>query len=383
MTITQSPAGTIADTDGAARDTDVSPGQQGARLLNQVAGYVAHRTIAMGLRTGLIDALAARAGGLSAAELAAATGLDNQYVPVWCRAALATGLCDIAGGEADSGREAAGRDGDGDGRAEAAERFRLAAHLGPLLLDTAHPAYLGGIFGVLEQPEVFTGFERGLLDGRRMWWSDCRPEWIEGVAGTGLPFYTRLIPGGLERVAGLTSRLDEGCLVVDSACGSGAGLVRLAVSYPRCRIVGVDGDEYSLAQAARRVAEAGVGARCRLVHSALEDLSLDEPVALIVNNISMHECRDIDRAAARMASALEPGGHLVISDFPFPDTVAGLRTAAGQVMSGIQFFEAQIDDQLLPRRAYPDLLQRHGFAEVGQFDLAGVHTVTHGRTPTG
>lgn len=51
-------------------------------------------------------------------------------------------------------------------------------------------------------------------------------------------------------------------------------------------------------------------------------------------------------------------------------------------MSGIQFFEAQIDDQLLPRSAYDDLLQRHGFTDLGHTDLAPVHALTWGRRAT-
>jgi hypothetical protein len=38
-------------------------------------------------------------------------------------------------------------------------------------------------------------------------------------------------------------------------------------------------------------------------------------------------------------------------------------------MSGIQFFEAQIDDQLLPRHVYDDLLTRHGFTDLGSARL--------------
>jgi hypothetical protein len=45
----------------------------------------------------------------------------------------------------------------------------------------------------------------------------------------------------------------------------------------------------------------------------------------------------------------------VISDFPFPDTEEGLGSAPGRVMGAIQFFEAQIDDHLLPRAYYDDL----------------------------
>jgi hypothetical protein len=48
-------------------------------------------------------------------------------------------------------------------------------------------------------------------------------------------------------------------------------------------------------------------------------------------------------------------------------------------MCGIQFFEALIDDQLLPTQTFVDLLHRHRFQQIGSFDLAPVHAVIHGR----
>ena len=45
---------------------------------------------------------------------------------------------------------------------------------------------------------------------------DTSPEWIAAVSGTGTPFYTRLIPGGLDRVPGVAEALAEGCRVVDT-----------------------------------------------------------------------------------------------------------------------------------------------------------------------
>jgi SAM-dependent methyltransferase len=343
---------------------------QAPKLLGQVAGFVGHRTVAVGLRSGLIAELATADSGYTPEQLAARRGLDPFYVAVWCRAALAAGVCERSADDAATPADPAGLAG----------VFRLAPHVGTLLLDAGHPAYLGGVFLALEQPEVFDRFERSLAGGERMWWSDCSPEWIAGVAGTGTPFYTRLVPGGLDRIPGLAERLRQGCRVVDSACGSGVGLVRLAQTYPACHIVGVDGDAQSLEQAAGLIAEAGVAQRCTLLRMPLEELAIDEPVAMVLNNISMHECRDIERVTDRVTAALEPGGWFVISDFPFPDGVASLQSVPGRVMSGIQFFEAQIDDQLLPRSAYPDLLLRHGFADVDQFDLSPVHAVTHGRT---
>jgi hypothetical protein len=50
-------------------------------------------------------------------------------------------------------------------------------------------------------------------------------------------------------------------------------------------------------------------------------------------------------------------------------------------MCGIQFFEAQIDDQLLPRTAYDELLARHGFTDIGSVQLTPMHALTFARTP--
>ena len=214
-----------------------------------------------------------------------------------------------------------------------------------------------------------------------MWWSDTSPEWIAEVGRTGTPFYTRLVPGGLDQVPGLAERLAAGCRVVDTACGTGAGLIRLASTYPACDVVGVDGDQHSVDSARRRIADAGVSDRVSVVCSPLETMTLDGTAAVVINNISMHECRDIDAVTERVKAALEPRGWCVISDIPFPETDDGLRTAPGRVMTGIQFFEAQIDDQLLPRSTYDDVLTRHGFTDIGSIGLTPMHAVTHARAP--
>jgi ubiquinone/menaquinone biosynthesis C-methylase UbiE len=326
-------------------------------VLSLIAGYVGHRAVAIGLRTGLVATLADRPG-TSADALADACGLDPFYVSVWCRAAVGAGIVD--------------RTGDG---------FELAPHMATLLLDTSSAAYVGGVFGVLEAPEVFGRFEQAFASGERMWWDDTSPEWIAAVSGTGTPFYTRLVPAGLDRVPGVAEALTSGCRVVDTACGAGVGVVRLATTYPRCTVIGVDGDQHSIERARERVEAAGLGERVELVHSALEDMEFDAPARVVINNISMHECRDIDRVTRNVRAALEPGGWFVISDFPFPDTDEGLRTVPGRIMSGIQFFEAQIDDQLLPRAAYDALLTRHGFTELGSVQLTPMHALTYGRRP--
>ena len=342
------------------RTTTVSPTppEQAGVLLSHVAGYIGHRTIAMGLRAGIIAALAEVHTGLSAEDLAGRLDYDAFYVSVWCRSALAAGVLR--------------RVGDG---------YDLAPHMATLLLDVGGPGFVGGLFPLVQQPEMFDYFEQRLGSGERTWWDTTSPDWITGVAATGRPFYIRLVPGGLAQVPGLSERLRDGCRVVDTACGSGLGLLALADHYPAASLVGIDGDARSVESAREKVEQAGVAGRVSVLCSPLEEMRIDEPATVVINNISMHECRDIDAVTRRVKDMLEPGGWFVISDFPFPDDDETLRSVPGRIMSGIQFFEAQIGDQLLPRTAYDDLLTRHGFEGLGHFQLTPVHAVTYGRTP--
>jgi SAM-dependent methyltransferase len=115
------------------------------------------------------------------------------------------------------------------------------------------------------------------------------------------------------------------------------------------------------------------------VVSPLEDVERSNEFDVCAINISMHECRDIDRVTDNVLRALRPEGQFVISDFPFPESPDGLRSPAGRFMSGIQFFEALIGDQLLPTRSFVELLEGHGFRQVDSFDITPVHAVTFGR----
>lgn len=356
---TQLTAPTTTRDDATAGPAVTGPAlaEQAPLVLGHVAGYVAHRTVAIGLRSGLIQHLA-DGGAADPEKLAAHLGLDPFYVSVWARSAFAAGILERSG----SG-------------------YALAPHMATLLLDMSSPAYVGGMFDVAERPEMFGRFEAELSSGSRMWWDETSPAWKAGVAQTGRPFYTRLVPGGLSHVPGLTAALEAGGSVLDTACGSGYGLVRLAAAFPAARVSGVDGDAHTVAAAREVLAEAGLGDRVPVTVSSLEDLVVDQPVDVVVNNISMHECRDIDRVTANVRAALRPGGWFVISDFPFPDSDDALRSAPGRIMSGIQFFEAQIDDQLLPRAFYDDLLARHGFTDIGSATLTPVHALTWGRRP--
>jgi ubiquinone/menaquinone biosynthesis C-methylase UbiE len=248
-----------------------------------------------------------------------------------------------------------------------------------LLLDQDFPGYIGGIPGLLVQPELFDQFAEKLPSGEQTWYDQFSPTYIQMISHTTRSFYTRLIPEGLSQVPGLSDRLSPKVRILELACGAGVGLVRIAQSYPKSSVVGVDGDAYSLEMARNRLHEGGLQDRVSLVRSTLEELdgSAEYDVAFI--NVSMHECRDLEKVTSNVHNALKPNGYFVISDFPFPRSIEECRTVPARVMCGIQFVEALIGDQLLPTQAYIDLLGKHRFRNLGAFELTPVHAVIYGQ----
>jgi hypothetical protein len=221
--------------------------QQAGKVLSQLAGYVGLRTIDIGLQHGLLQALSKTLLGMTAEALAEEAGLEPFYTEVWCRSAYAAEVLD--GGEY--------------------EAYRLAPHMDKLLLDRDFPSYIGGLPGVMVQPEFFDRFAENLPSGKRIWWDERSPTFIDKVSTRGQPFYTRLIPTGLSRVPGLDESLTNGARVLEVACGVGIGLVRIAQTYPGATVVGVDGDALSMKLVTDRVKQAGLRERISLLQSPL------------------------------------------------------------------------------------------------------------------
>jgi SAM-dependent methyltransferase len=351
--------------------------QQAGKILGQVAGYVGVRTIAIGLQAGLFAALADAPEGLSVQALADRLGLDPFYVKVWARSAYASEVLELttaAPAESYDPQERRFTD-------LTAQTFALAPHMAELLLDEDSPAYIGGMPQVLLEPEIFDRFGDNLATGERLWWDACSPRFLQGVSGTGGPFYTRLVPQGLSRVPGLDAALAGTPRIMELCCGVGRGLIRLLEHIPGAQLHGIDGDAHSLTLAGERVRHAGYADRVVLEQSTLEDLDVGEGFDLVVINISMHECRDLRQVTDNVFRALRPGGTFVISDFPFPAATRDCRTVPARIMGGIQFFEALIDDQLLPTSAFVRALEERGFEGVDAFEVTPVHAITYGRRP--
>ncbi len=328
---------------------------QAAKILRPLTGTATTWSIDLALRLGILGRLAEAPAG--AAEVAEELRLDPLYTEVILRACYAGEIIET----------------------DEAGRFRLAEHMATLLLDDDAPGYLAGAV------RTFVALRESYLDvrelartGAREWWDDFDPEWVDAVGENGQTYYRRLLNVVLPELPAVAAKLADGARYLDLACGLCRGPAKVAEAYPNIRVTAVDCDPYTVATAEREMKARGLGDRFEFTTSMVEDLDLHASHDLAVINISLHEARDLERAVQRVYQALEPGGEFLVSEFPFPERLADLRSVPGMLMSGVQLFEAHIGCQLLPTARFVTLLQRAGFRDVGAIDVTPMQVVVHG-----
>ncbi len=306
------------------------------KLTQYFLGYNATRFIALGVEAGLFRALAAAPEGVTAAELAAAQGLDADYTRHFLQTGYALELLDLADG-----------------------RYRLAEHMAPLLARPEHNSYLGALAGFHHiSGRDFERMPALLKSGGTYTFQQHEADFIAAVAEVtaGIAgFVAASILPGLPEFAGR-----DDLKVLDLGCGMGGTLLALARAYPKAELVGIDVEPRSVERANARFAEAGVAQRVKAQVAAAEGVNLDARFDLVTLIQVLHETLPTVRAdiLAGAARALKPGGVLLVVDEPYPDTVEGLRDAQSCAMT--QFVERFWGNELLSLAQQKALIEAAG-----------------------
>src|SRR3990172_2677403 len=130
------------------------------------------------------------------------------------------------------------------------------------------------------------------------------------LVGFRLPAYRRIAVEALG--------LREGETVVEISCGTGLNfpLLRQAVG-PRGKIIGVDLTDAMLAQAARRVDEAGWW-NVELVQADASRYEFPRGVNGVISTLAITLVPEFDDIVRHGSEALSDGGRFVVFDFKFP-----------------------------------------------------------------
>jgi SAM-dependent methyltransferase len=286
------------------------------RFVGDLGAAMAAGNVVVGDRLGLYRALAERP--MLPAELAQSTGTAARYVDEWLGGQAAGGYVtyDPALGTYALTPEQAFALTDPDGAVFAPGAFQLA--LGALR----------------SEPKVTESFRTGAGIG----WHEHDNEVFEGCERFFRPGYAaNLVESWLPALDGVVDRLHAGARVADIGCGHGASTELMARAYPKSSFTGSDYHEGSIAQARKRIAEAGLAGRVSFDVASAQDFT-GGPYDLVTSFDCLHDMGDPLGAARHVRDLLAPGGTWMVVEPSAGGSVADNLNPVGRVYYSFSTF---------------------------------------------
>ncbi len=154
--------------------------------------------------------------------------------------------------------------------------------------------------------------------------------------------------------------------------GSGQLCLALAHRFPTARLVGVEFDPASVAQARSAVQDAGLEHRVQVTHADANQLADRDTYQLVVMNRSLHEVGGPDEhlnVLRRSKEALRADGWTIVSELPYPDNEADYRTNPDQRrLAGAQVHEAIVGCAMITTSQLAALMRNAGHDSVRVID---------------
>jgi SAM-dependent methyltransferase len=281
-----------------------------------VAGFYESWLIYLGLELGLFAAIRdGAASGITAEELATATGCQTEPVGAWLRGAHAADLVVLDDG-----------------------RVRLEDDVVSVLLDDSQPEYLGGQFVVAVVSSLdYAGLVEFFRTGHTI--AERPPRFHRAIEAVTVQDIAVFFQEGLAQLPELTARLSRGARVLDVACGGGRWLIAVARRFPATELVGVEFEPDSVARAMRHVSEAGLGDRIRIESRSIPEMGFRDGFDLVYVQDALHELPDPVASLRAAWAAVAPGGRLVVLEWFLPDQDDDPQSLQAQLLWGIQLDE--------------------------------------------
>jgi SAM-dependent methyltransferase len=298
-------------------------------LVGSLAGF--HRTwlVYLGVELGLFARLhAAASAGLTATELATASGCVEPAVDAWLWAADAHELVTIDGG-----------------------RATVDDAIVAVLLDETRPEFLGGQF----VHAVIASLDwAGMLDFFRTGHpiADRPDRYRESIERLTVQDIAVFFSEALSALPELVVTLSRGGRVVDVHCGGGRWLIAMARRFPDLELVGVEFQPDSVVRATANVAEAGLADRIAIHQAEVTKPDKVDAYDLAYFQYALHQLADPVESLRAAWQALRPGGWLLVLDWPLPSSLDEFRTRHGELIAGVQLDELYQGTALATRERF-------------------------------
>ncbi|MEX0762109.1 MAG: class I SAM-dependent methyltransferase [Dehalococcoidia bacterium] len=318
------------------------------RVLGYVLGNQAAWFIDIGLKAGLLRAVAdAGERGVTDDVLADKLGYKLRYVQVWCRGAYAFHLLDW----------------------DETSGYQMAPHMESLLLDGSDPQFMGGrIQFITALYEDYRAFPEYLRTGDTWPRSEHEPFILEALKNTTKPDCVMITDQVLPQAPETLARLEAGGRILDIGAGGGHHVIHYARRFPQARVVGLEPDAPSIELARRSLAETDLADRVEIRQGDANGFEDEDAFDLVTMNITLHETGgwvEYQNVLNRVRRALKPGGAVVVSELPYPDSPRAYReNPVYKMYAGVQLHEALVGCGMITQGELRALLEDAQFARV-------------------
>ena len=263
------------------------------RVWSYKQGEVVSLMIHLGDRLGLYRAMAG-AGPMTAAALAAATGLHERWLLEWLRSQAAAGLV-------------ASDDG---------VTFEMRSEAVPVLADESGSVWFaaGAFTGGVAAPDVVDKLADAFRTGVGLSYDDLGPSAAHEVERMLGP-WTRLalVPVILPALPGVVERLDAGARVADVGCGAGLAVTAMAEAFPESIFEGFDPSAHAIERARQRLRRSPL--RNATFHAeAAEALPGEATFDLVLTLDCVHDMPRPAEAMAAIRRAIKADGVWLIKE---------------------------------------------------------------------
>ncbi|HEY8550332.1 MAG TPA: class I SAM-dependent methyltransferase [Vicinamibacterales bacterium] len=269
-----------------------------SRLLQSTVQALELFGVYLGKELGLYEAFEPDRA-LTAAELAARTGIAVRYAREWLEQQAVAGFLDVEQSAASPEER----------------RYRLPAEHVNVLVAEGHPAHLAplaqmvaGIGGALGH--VLAAYRSGAGVAYPLFGDAFR----RGQAGINRPAFTSdLVERWIPAAQDLYERLTSSALrVADVGCGGGWSTIAMARAFPQAEVIGLDADAASISDARRHAAAQNVPARFEVCDAAA--IGQYGPFDLVLVLEALHDMARPADALRAMRETLTPGGAVLVAD---------------------------------------------------------------------
>jgi SAM-dependent methyltransferase len=267
-------------------------------------GEIVSLMIHLGDRLGLYQALDGM-GPVTAAQLAAKTGLKERWLLEWLRGQAAARLLNYH---------------DGD-------RFELSSVGAAVLADEAGSlAFAAGAFAGQTPPETVNKLIEAFRTGIGLSYEELGPNAAHRTERMLGPWTRQsLVPQILPALDGVVAKLERGATVADIGCGGGVALLAMAEAFPHSQFVGYDPSSHAISRCEEKVAELQLD-NARFVTAGGESLPREPTFDFVITFDCIHDMTHPGEVIRAIRRALKDDGTWLIKDIRSqPDFKTNMR----------------------------------------------------------